>query len=236
MQRGGKDETSCIFRSTCRMPFLMFLRSKNFTMWYFLLIFLSRSECLRSCTPRLGSGEDRETKRESRGREVDTGRERARERVREITSESERERERHVPRMHTDKAAPRTGPHHDFLVQRLETRLMLLLDLCGHVALEQPLDASYLLLDRRALLGPGLAALPRLFATSAPRGSALPAARAPAGLEGRRFDPQACVRGPRASAGGQRWSHRYTCVIYLFRDRAPKICDARRRQWRQRRR
>jgi hypothetical protein len=44
------------------------------------------------------------------------------------------------------------------------------------------------------------------------------------------------VRGPRASAGGQRWSHRYTCVIYLFRDRAPKICDARRRQWRQRRR
>ena len=96
MQRGGKDETSCSFRSTCRMPFLMFLRSKNFTMWYFLLIFLSRSECLRSCTPRLGSGEDRETKRESRGREVDRESERARERAREIKSESERERERDV--------------------------------------------------------------------------------------------------------------------------------------------
>ena len=200
----------------------MFLRSKNFTMWYFLLIFLSRSECLRSW-PRdcqagsgsgEGSGEHRETKRVSRGREVDRESERARERAREIKSESERERERDVgldkhervsPTHAHGQTAPRAGPHPEFLVQRLEARLMLFLDLCGHVALEQPLDAPYLLLDRRALLRPWLAVLPGL-ATPAPRGRALPATRTPAGLEGRRLDPQPCVWGPRAAAaaGGGR--------------------------------
>ena len=41
------DASSSFFATRLRF-FLIFLRSKNLTMWYFLLIFFSNSECFRS--------------------------------------------------------------------------------------------------------------------------------------------------------------------------------------------